>query len=305
MSSGTPSATWRRPSGSSPVEVSGLNGGSVGFWPVRRLSDITHIGRIIDPRRPASRVAILAPLGAALIVFGLDTSDIGRAVVAGVSTFAAWAIARELDPDHPSSATIAAVLTPAATVLLGPPAVAALFVAMLTFRIVARTTGLPPRWTDLAVLTAGAVLFADTPWGWAAGILLAFAMVRDAALPGEPPPNAGLWGGLLAIGVTARVALADGLGTWETPATPALLVLTVGLAGAAIVLQPAPVLSLGDWTKIPLEPQRVREAALFGILNGVLATVAAGEAGIVAIAPLLLTFAAVAGYRVFERVATN
>lgn len=272
---------------------------------MRRLSDITHIGRIIDPRRPASRVAILAPIGAGLIVLGFDSSDFGRAVVAGVSTFAAWAIARELDPDHPQSATIAAVLTPFGTVLLGAPALAALFVAMLTVRIVARTTGLPPRATDLAVLTAGAVLFADTPWGWAAGILLAFAMVRDAALPGEPPPNAGLWGGVLAIGVTARVALADRLGAWEVPSTSALLVFALGLAGAAIVLQPSPVLSVGDWTKIPLDPQRVREAALFGILNGVLATVAAGEAGIVAIAPLLLAFAAIAGYRVFKQVATN
>lgn len=272
---------------------------------MRRLSDITHIGRIIDPRRPTSRVAILAPLGAALIVFALDTTDIRRAIVAGISTFAAWAIARELNPDHPQSATIAAVLTPIATVLLGTPAPAALFVAMFTLRIIARTTGLPPRSTDLAVLTAGSVLFADTPWGWATGILLAFAMVRDAALPGEPPPNAGLWGGVLAIGVTARVALADGLGEWQVPSTVALLVLAVGLASAVIVLQPTPVLSLGDWNKTPLEPQRIREAAIFGLLTAALGTVAAGAPGIVAIAPLLLAFIGVAGYRLFGRVATN
>lgn len=272
---------------------------------MRKLSDITHLARIIDPRHPTSRVAIVAPLGAALIVFGLDTTDIRRAVVAGISTFAAWAIARELDPDHPQSATVAAALTPIATLLLGTPAPAALFVAMLTLRTIARTTGLPPRSTDLAVITAGAVLFADTPWGWAAGILLAFAMVRDAALPGDPPLNAGLWGGVLAIGVTVRVVLADGLGEWQLPATATLLVLAVGLAAAVVVLQPTPVLSLGDWTKTPLEPQRIREAGLFGLLTAALATVAAGAPGIVAVGPLLLAFIAVAAYRLLERVATN
>jgi hypothetical protein len=65
---------------------------------------------------------------------------------------------------------------------------------MVTTRILVRTTGLPPKTTDLAVVSAAAVFVADTPAGWAAGILLAFAMVRDAALPGEPPPNGGMWG---------------------------------------------------------------------------------------------------------------
>jgi hypothetical protein len=264
---------------------------------VPRLTDITHVGRIVDPRQPSNRLAVLIPLGAALVVFGLDSGDLGRAFATGLATFAAWAIARELDPDHPLSATVAALLVPIAVLTLGAPAPAPLFVALLTIRILVRSTGLPPKTTDLAVLTVGAIAVAHTPAGWAAGILLAFAMVRDAALPGEPPPNAGLWGAALAVGVTARVALADELGVWDVPTTVSLVAFGAGLAGAVVVLRPTPVLSLGDFTKAPLEPIRVREGALFGILTGIVAFVAAGDPGIVAVSPLFGCFASVAAVR--------
>jgi hypothetical protein len=266
-----------------------------------RLCDITHLGRIFDLRRASNGFALLAPIGVGLILYGLDTSDVRRAVTGALATFAAWAIARELDPDRPRTATVAASLTPISALVLGAPAPAALFVAMLTIRIVVRSTGLPPKTTDLAVLTVGAVLVGDTPWGWAAGILLAFAIVRDAALPGEPPVAAGLWGAMLAVGVTARVALADTLGVWDPPGTGPLLVLAFGLTGAVVVLQPVPVLALGDWTRVPLDPLRMREAAMFGILTSVLAAVAGGTAGIVAVGPLFLTYAAVAGIRLYDR----
>jgi hypothetical protein len=264
---------------------------------VRRLSHITHVGRSIDLGRGSNVFAILAPLGGALVVYGLDTNDLRRAVSTGLATFAGWAIARELDPDRPRSAVLAAIAAPVAALVVGTPAPAPLFVVMVTLRILVRSTGLPPKTTDLAVLVVAAVAVGDTPWGWAAGILLAFAMVRDAALPGDPPPNIGLWGAALAVGVTARVALGDSLGAWEMPETSSLGVLAAGLAGAVVVIRPIPVLALADWTKRSLEPSRLGEGARFGILAGTLSAVASGGPGIVAIAPLFLTYAAVAVVR--------
>ena len=265
-----------------------------------RLQDFTHVGRILDPRRSTNRFVLLAPIGAALVVLALDAGNLSRAFATGLATFAAWAIARELDPDRPRSATVAALLVPIAVLTVGTPAPAPLFAALMSVRILVRTTGLPPKTTDLAVLTIGAIAIADTPAGWAASILLAFAMVRDAALPGEPPTNAGLWGAVLAVGVTARVALADGLGAWDVPTGVSLVVFGAGLAGALLVLRPIPVLSLGDFTKIPLEPVRLREGALFGVLTGIVAFVAAGDPGIVAFSPLFGCFAAVAVVRVLD-----
>jgi hypothetical protein len=265
-----------------------------------RLKDVTHVGRTVDPRHPNTRIALLAAAGAAAVVFALDSTDLRRAFSTGLATFAAWAIARELDPDRPRSAIVAALLVPIAVLTLGTPTPAPLYITVVTTRILTRTTGLAPKTTDLAVLTVAAIAVADTPAGWAASILLAFAMVRDAALPGEPPPNAGLWGAALAVGVTIRVALADGLGAWDIPTTVSLAVFAAGLAGAVVVLRPTPVLSLGDYTKLALEPARLREGALFGILTGIVTFVAAGDAGIVAISPLFGCFAAVAAIRLLD-----
>ncbi|HSJ27824.1 MAG TPA: hypothetical protein VLB67_06395 [Acidimicrobiia bacterium] len=262
------------------------------------MSDITHIGRTIDPRLASNRVALLLPMGAGLLLFGLG--DLRRAMAGGLATFAAWAIARELDPDRPRSATLAATLAVCAALAVGTPAPAPLFIALVTLRILVRTTGLPPKATDLAVVSAAAVAAADTPWGWAAGILLAFAIVRDAALPGDPPAAAAIWGAVTAVGVTVRVALSDELGLWEYPDLTALVVLVTGIVGAAIVVRPVPVLSLGDYTLVPLEPRRLREGAVFGILTAVVVVLVAGHAGVVAVAPLLLAFAAVAVGRVLD-----
>lgn len=264
---------------------------------MRRVTDFTHLGRALDFRLGSNRFAFLAPLGAGLVAYVLDTRDLRRAAAAALATFAAWAIARELDPDRPRSASVAALLAVPATVLFGVPAPAALFVALVTTRILARSTGLAPKTTDLAVVTLGSIAVADTPWGWAAGIVLAFAVVRDATLPGAPPVNAGLWGLVLAVGVTGRVALAQGIGSWLVPDPASVFLLVVGAAAAVVVLEPLPILSLTDRTKQPLEPQRVREASIAGVVVFLLTAAAAGDAGVVAVAPLLLTYPAIAAVR--------
>lgn len=269
---------------------------------MRRLTDVSHLIRWFDPvRYRTHRNALLLAAAAALAAFGVDTRDLGGAVSTGGAALAAWTIGREIDPDRPRSAVVAAVLAALAGVFVGTPAAAPLFVVLVTTRLVTRTTGLPPKMTDLAAVTAGTILFAHTPWGWAAGIVLAFAMVRDAALPGEPPHNPGLWGLGLAVGVTIRVALAGALGRWPLPDSPEWVVLLAGVVTAAVVTQPEPVLAFADWTKEPLQAVRLRESRIFAAASALLAFVAAGGAGVIAFAPLLLCFVAIAVERLFLR----
>jgi hypothetical protein len=71
--------------------------------------DITHVGRTSIPGNPSTGSPCSLPSGAALVVFALDTGDLRRAFTTGLATFAAWAIARDLDPDRPRSATVAAL----------------------------------------------------------------------------------------------------------------------------------------------------------------------------------------------------
>ncbi|HZD04265.1 MAG TPA: hypothetical protein VE173_05085, partial [Longimicrobiales bacterium] len=140
---------------------------------------------------------------------------------------------------------------------------------------------------------------AATPWGWAAGILAAFAIVRDATLPGEPPAGAALWAGATAVGVTVRVALAGTLGDWPSPDSTQAVIVAAGALSAIVAARPVDVLSLSDWTRQPLLPQRLQEARIFGAVSAGVAFAAAGGPGVTAMAPLWLTYVvvAVAGLR--------
>lgn len=261
-----------------------------------RLPDVTGLGRLFDPKRyPSHRTIGLIALGAALVSFGIDSGDPWRAVLTGGTAFATWALVREIDPDRPQSAPIAATSAVAFALFAGTPTVGPVFIAMVAARIVSRSTGLPPRWTDLALNGALAILFAGTPAGWAVGIMVAFAMVRDATLPGDPPPAAAVFAGATAVGVTARVALAGTLGTWVAPSGIELAVVVAGLLGwIALIRRTEPILSVGDWTKEILDQRRVREARIFGVAPAAIAIAAAGSAGAVALAPLWISAAVVA-----------
>lgn len=263
-----------------------------------RLKDYTHLGRLLDPRRyPTHRVAIGIAGAATVTAFLVERSDVWGALSVGLSTFAAWALSRELDPDRPASATVAAVLAGGAVILIGVPSPGPLFAALMTARILLRSTGLPPKPVDLAGVTGLGVVVAGTPWGWAAGILLAFAMVRDASLQGDPPANAGLWGLACAVGVTVRVLLSGTLGSWPPPDAVELVVFVVGVAAALAAIRPVDLLSLGDWTRVPLQPRRLQEATGFVAASGIVAALAAGGPAIAALSPLWLSLASVAIFR--------
>jgi len=264
-----------------------------------RISDYSGLARWIDPtRHPSHRTILTIAVGATIAAVGVDSQDLVGALLTGAGAVTTWALAREVDPDRPQSAAVAAVLAAIVALVAGPPAVAPVFIATVAARMVSRSTGLVPRWTDLAVNAVIAFLFAGTPWGWAAGIVFAFAIVRDAGLPGDTTPGALLFAGATAVGVTTRVALAGSLGTWVAPAGIELVVLVLGIMGwVPLVRRTEPILSVGDWSTVPLDPRRVREARLFGIAPALVAVAAAGSAGVVALAPLWVTAVTVAVVR--------
>lgn len=260
--------------------------------------DVTHLGRSFRPfHHRTHRSASLISIGAALLSFGLHPSEPVTALRIGIGVFAAWVFAREIDPDRPVSATVAAYLTAGGALWLGAPAIGPVFVAAIAARIVSRSTGMAPLTTDLAVVFVGTVWVAATPWGWAAGILLAFAVARDLGLPGEPAPGAGAWGLATAIGVTVRVVIAGTLGAWSAPSGAETAVAVVGILATVFLLRQEPVLSVGDITRTPLDTKRVREARIFGLAPAIVALVVSGSAGVVAMAPLSLSALAVVAVR--------
>ncbi|MDT8437023.1 MAG: hypothetical protein RRA92_09750, partial [Gemmatimonadota bacterium] len=127
------------------------------------LTRFTSIARPVDPAWPTNRaiaaLAALAAAGTAAVVLLAGRGDAGAAaalgegLVAGVSVFLAWALARELDPDRDLAAFAAALLGLVAVSGLGTPRFAAVFLVLLALRVVNRTVGPPARTGDtLAIL---------------------------------------------------------------------------------------------------------------------------------------------------------
>lgn len=85
---------------------------------------ISSLGRPLDPRYRSNLIAILGSLTVA-IGFGAynamaDTPLASSWTEAGVGVFLAWAIGRELDPDHPSSATMAMIASSGIALVAAP-----------------------------------------------------------------------------------------------------------------------------------------------------------------------------------------
>jgi hypothetical protein len=188
----------------------------------------THVGRVIDPRHPSNLFALLVSVaaGTAGLVVG---GSIGAGISAGFTTFLAWAMGRELDPDRPWTAGVAAVAAGAVSLAI-PAEAGTLAVLMVAARVLLRPTGLAPTLVDLLGLTAVAGFFARTPAGWAAGMALAFALARDTALP-QPAERTQLgFAAATAVLVTAVASLTDALGgPWQAPDAYEATIAAIGL----------------------------------------------------------------------------
>ena len=126
-----------------------------------KLTDVTTLGRPVDPRYPTNlAVVVLSPV---VVVAGTIYRLVsGYALLegvlwgigAGLAVFLAWALGRELDPDHDLSAFVGAGLTVFGLLLTGLPSLLVLFWLLLALRVVNRSTGLPAgrsiRWQSSA-----------------------------------------------------------------------------------------------------------------------------------------------------------
>ena len=206
---------------------------------------ISGIGRDFSPRYPTHRRIML--LSAAAGAVGLLVAWAGRgmaplaglalALTAGGSCFVAWVLSRELDPDHPGSAFVGAVLV--VPVVLAGSGSGLLLAAwqVLVLRIANRTTGVPARPWD-SLLVVGLALWLNGAVHPVIGLLTAAAMIADGALEDghgahliiggtvgffsliwllwlgpaalHPPPAGVLFGGLLVVACFVGWALSQG-----------------------------------------------------------------------------------------------
>lgn len=146
------------------------------------------LARTLDLKVPSNRWAAIGLLGGAALARLGGRSWLGSAGV-GLGAFAAWATARELDPDHPVTATVALPVTLALALLEEEedPAQAAgnllaAFTALSSARILTASVGEAPTAIDQAALAAQAVMGAASGQHAAAllpGAALALSAQQD------------------------------------------------------------------------------------------------------------------------------
>jgi hypothetical protein len=228
--------------------------------------------------------------------------DRGRlALNAGVGSFLAWAIGRELDPDRPNAAAVAAVLAGITIITVGEALLFPTVLALLAVRVLHRSTGLPPTLFDLIALPGAAYAGASSTIGWTAGLALALAVARDHRLP-EPAPRRQLAAAFfIASAATAGILISGSPGDWAAPAVGQAIVLALGVfAGLSMrIYEPR---SVADHTGGLVIARRLQSARVGGIGVGLLAAAVGGGAGIAALIPL---WAAIVGVAAWDRIGSD
>jgi hypothetical protein len=248
-----------------------------------RLTSITGIARIIDPRLRTHQFHMAIAVLAGLVVMAVElekggsiTEAIGPAANAGVTVFLAWAIAREVDPDETRTANLAAGLAVVARLLAGPGNLVALVMFLLATRIVVRSTGLKPTILDgLLFLPAAAFLAGRAVTGWMAALTLAYALAHDHRLPDPAGSYSLIAAFLVSATASAGVILSGAFGSeWVAPAAAPLALTVAGLVAGLFLPGYIPI-SKADYTDETLDFFRLRSAR-WVLMGGYLLAVVVG-----------------------------
>lgn len=254
--------------------------------------------RPFDLRLPSNRFVLLASVLALVGVVALRAligapTPVGRGGEAGFTVLLSWALARELDPDEPASATVAAF---AGLLILptGTPSLGVVTTLLFAIRVVTRTTGGPPSGLDLLWLAALAGYSARASGGFLSGLALALALAWDSRRSGRSGQAlCAIASAALAVGAAAsRATLAPHL---AIPTRGQWVVLGAGLVSLPWVLRVPPPVSVDDRAQ-PLSARRLDQARLLAVGTGA-ATIAWIGGAAAALVGLWAAFVGIAAAR--------
>ncbi|MFN2182403.1 MAG: hypothetical protein ACK2UU_00365 [Anaerolineae bacterium] len=268
-----------------------------------RLSDITAVGRSLDPRYPTNLAIgalslVCGAVGvAANLLSGANMLDSALwGIGAALAVFLSWALGRELDPDHDLSAFVGAGLMAVALLFYELPALMVILWLIVALRVVNRAVGLPARPLDsLALLGLGGWL----TWQghWIAGLMTAVTFLLDGLLARPLRYHLVLSG----VAFAGTVVLSIFHGDMAMEGGPTIPVAISAAVMAALFLmviatsrEPRTVC---DATRERLNPGRVRAAQILALLTALLYAWWEGIAGVEALSPLWAAMLGVVLYR--------
>lgn len=247
------------------------------------LHRLTTLARVVDLRYRSNRAILFVTLvvaAAGWIGFGALDGGFADALALGGASFLAWAIGRELDPDEPASALVAALGATGVVILLGASELWVLAGILVIARLLLRSVGPPPTLLDLAALLGLGVVLGTRPGGWPVGLVLAFAIARDRTLPGDPARLSRLTA-LLVASASTGVAIASGVGAWRTPSVGEWALAGLGIV-AGMLIRPVQPLSPTDVGGLVLIGRRLASARRVTLVALMAVVLLAGGSGIVA-----------------------
>jgi hypothetical protein len=256
------------------------------------LSILTTAGRPVDLSYPTNRAiavaSFLVMVGAALVQRLLDANWI-RSVMwgaqAGLSVFLAWALCRELDPDHDFSAFVAAGLAVGGLLLWGLPDLTVLLWLILVLRVVNRTMGLPAGILD-SLTTLGLGIWLSLEGNWAYGVVTALAFLLDSQLPIRTPRQL-VFAVLGALGTTTAAVLLEDF-SWDGGLSVWGVLVAVGASASfvPVIIESRDIISMGDGTGEPLKPVRVQAAQVIALVVGLETSFLSGIPALGSLMPL-------------------
>lgn len=241
-------------------------------------------------------ILALAIAGAALGFFSAQgelTGQLVQSAVGGITVFMAGALAKEVDPDRPQSALVAAALVIPFAGIARPASLLVLFWLLGALRFLNRSTGLAPKSTDLLVLLVVAAWL-----GWQVsplfGILMGIVLALDALLPDGPR-----WHGIMGILLILGSGIWLYASNWPT-ARPslwlvaALLAITLGFI--PVILSAYHPRSVGDATGERLNHSRVQAGQALGLSAGLFLASWMGTSGALLLVALWASLAGALAY---------
>ncbi len=251
----------------------------------------SHLARDFDVTVPSNVVAIVAIAlsGIAAVIIILNGGDSGLWVAPGAALLY-WALAREIDPDHPWTAMVAGPVGALWTLVDGPGlSLLAVGALMVGARIVVGTTGRRSLLSDWVVVGIGAIAISYTVSGWIGGFTLAVAMAIDGARQDDQARWRLVIPAIAAIAATVVLTAADGLPTAPWDIDPAALALVGGLGLILVLRGPVAPTSIVDARHGATLDQRQLHLGRATVAIASVAVTAAAGLSLSSVAPLVLT----------------
>ena len=214
----------------------------------------------------------------------------------GLGLFLAWALGREIDPEHDISALAAALLSVPAMILFGTPMIIGGFWILIALRCVVRTAGPKPGAVDGALITALALWLAYR-YSWPYGATAVLFLLFDALLK---PRNklSFLFAGIAAAGTAViTFLLTGGAGTFALSRAMGILIPAVTAAVLFLILTERRLHARSDDGSHQISRARLRAAQAGSLVLLVLLLYRTGLTGFTDRIPLLAAVAGAVLYR--------